>query len=109
MVYLASPYSHKDPLVRLARFEAVCRVAGELMGNGFVVFAPIAHSHPIAELTRLPTDWAYWEVFDREFLRACSAIYVLQLPGWEESVGVQAEIRIAQELGLPVTYIATSN
>ena len=28
------------------------------------------------------------------------------LPGWCESVGVQAEIRIARELGKPVRYLA---
>jgi hypothetical protein len=30
---------------------------------------------------------------------------VLTLPGWRESVGVQAEIAIARELGKPVTFL----
>jgi hypothetical protein len=29
---------------------------------------------------------------------------VLMLDGWRESIGVQAEIAIANELGKPVTY-----
>ena len=32
-------------------------------------------------------------------------LMVLMLDGWVESVGVQAEIKIAKELGIPVQYI----
>jgi hypothetical protein len=30
---------------------------------------------------------------------------VLKLGGWEESVGIAAEIKIAEDLGIPVTYM----
>jgi hypothetical protein len=33
-------------------------------------------------------------------------LVVLMLSGWEDSAGVQAEIRIARELGKPVPYLA---
>ncbi len=33
-------------------------------------------------------------------------VVVLMLAGWEASVGVQAEIQIAQELGKPIAYLA---
>lgn len=36
-IYLAVPYTHPDPKVRRARFEAVTRAAGELMKRGHVV------------------------------------------------------------------------
>jgi hypothetical protein len=32
-------------------------------------------------------------------------VFVLTLPGWKESVGVQAEIRLATDVGIPVFYI----
>ena len=105
MIYLASPYSHADAAVREQRFRAACRAAARLMRAGQVVFSPIAHGHPIA-MHGLPTDWRFWEPFDREQLVRCDEVVVLTLDGWRESAGVQAEIRIAVEFGLPVRYIA---
>jgi Domain of unknown function (DUF1937) len=105
MLYLATPYSHPDPAIREGRFHAACRATAALMSAGDVVFCPIAHSHPLVD-HGLPTGWAYWEHVDREFLQRCDELLVLTLPGWEESVGVAAEIQIANELGKPVGYLA---
>lgn len=105
MIYLASPYSHPDPAVREQRFRAACQAAVALLHAGRVVFSPIAHSHPLAQ-HGLPGNWHFWERYDRAFLERCDEVLVLMLDGWEESVGVQAEIRIARELGKPVRYLA---
>ena len=104
MIYLASPYSHESLLVRTQRHIAACQAAAELMGRGEVVFSPIAHTHPIATVGSLPLGWDYWEKVDREFLAVCDSVWVLTLDGWEESVGVQAEIAIAEAAGKHVTY-----
>ena len=45
------------------------------------------------------------EPFDREHLERSDEAVVLVLDGWQESRGVQAEIRIARELGKPVRYL----
>ena len=103
MIYLASPYSHPDPNVREQRFEAVCRVASELLRAGQHVFSPIAHSHPIANYG-LPTDWSFWESFCREQIMRCDELVVLMLDGWKLSVGVRAEIQIAEELVKQIHY-----
>ena len=107
MIYLASVYSHPDPTVREARFQAACCAAAELIRAGHTVFSPVAHSHPLTAFG-LPTDWQFWERQDRELLECCDELVVLTLNGWWESRGVQAEIRIAQELGKPVRYLAPS-
>ncbi len=103
MIYLASPYSHPDPAVREHRYREACRSAARLMRAGHHVFSPIAHSHGIAE-HGVPGDWAYWESLDRHLLKMCDEMGVLMLDGWYESKGVQAEIRIARELGKPITH-----
>ncbi|GIV04148.1 MAG: hypothetical protein KatS3mg082_2703 [Nitrospiraceae bacterium] len=105
MIYLASPYSHPDPTVREERFHAACRAAAALLRTGHAVFSPIAHSHALAR-HGLPTDWKFWEPFDREYLERCDEVVVLMLAGWRESVGVREEVRIARELGKPVRYVA---
>ncbi len=104
MIYLASNYSHDDPAIREARFVAVCQYAAKMMGDGLHVFSPIAMSHPIACHGELPKDWAYWEASDRWFIERCDAVWVLMLDGWADSVGIRAELKIAQELGKPVKY-----
>ena len=105
LIYLASPYHHADPEVMEQRFRQVARMAGRLMLDGHVVYSPIVHCHPIASMINLPRDWAFWERFDRTMLARCDAVWVVKLPGWESSKGVSAEMRIAEELGLPITWI----
>ncbi|MBN1341571.1 MAG: DUF1937 family protein [Phycisphaerae bacterium] len=104
MICLASPYSDPEPGVEEQRFEAVCRAAAALMQHGIEVFSPISHSHGIARFG-LPKDWAFWQRYDGAFLAWCDELWVLMLGGWEQSVGVQAEIEIAREMGKPVRLV----
>jgi len=108
MIYLASPYSDPSLKVRTNRYLAACKAAAEMMEAGTVVFSPIAHTHGIALCGGLPMGWDYWERVDREFLAACNFMTVLMLDGWRESLGVAAEIRIAEESGKHITYAAPS-
>jgi hypothetical protein len=105
LIYLASPYTDKDPGVRERRFEAVTKAAGILMADGEYVFSPITHGHEIAKRCKLPTDWSYWRGYCVVMISCCSLLCVLCIDGWKESVGVQAEIEIAKELGIPVRYV----
>jgi len=108
MIYLASPYSHSEAVVREERFRAACRATVRLIAAGHVVFSPIVHGHPLVH-HGLPTDWPFWERFDRDHLQRCDEVVVLMLDGWRESIGVAAEIRIAGELGKPVRYLTPGN
>ena len=110
LVYLACPYSHPMRNTRFVRFQAA-NVAADMLTHwrDELVFSPISHSHPICEACgeAEPENgpWEYWERFDRAILSLCRKLYVLPLPGWKESKGVQAEIVIAQELGIPVEIL----
>jgi hypothetical protein len=104
VIYLASPYSHPDPLFREARFQAACHATAQLIRAGHSVFSPIVHGHPLARFG-LPTDWAFWQRFDEEHVKRCDALLVLQIEGWRESEGVQAEIALATSLGMQVGHL----
>ena len=108
MIYLGSPYSHPESAVREIRFDAACKAAAVLMQRGHLVFSPVCYSHQIAK-HGLPTDWIFWEKYDRAILRRCEEMWVLMLPGWKSSKGIQAEIKIAKELGMPVEFIDPCN
>jgi len=105
MIYLASPYSHPDPLVREARYEAACRATADLVHAGRVVFSPIVHGHSLVRLG-LPTDWSFWQRFDMDHLRRCDEVIVLRIDGWRESEGVRAEVELARAMGKRVEYVA---
>jgi hypothetical protein len=43
--------------------------------------------------------------FDLQHLRRCDELVILTLDGWRENEGVQAEIRLAHELGEPIRHV----
>lgn len=104
-IYLACPYSHKELTIRQWRFDMINKIAADFMNNGYLVFSPISHTHPIALAGKLPLGWDYWESYDRTFLDWCDELYVAKLDGWDSSVGVTNEIKIAQELKKPIIFI----
>ena len=71
LVYLASPYSHADAHVRASRFDAVCYAAAVLLGGGVLVYAPIAHSHPIALAGGMGTCAATWRRLNGRMMESC--------------------------------------
>ena len=105
LIYLASPYTHEDPLIEIERFKAACKAAGEMFASGHFVFSSIAHCHPIALEYGLPTDFKFFADYDRLMIDKCDELIVLRLDGWKDSVGVKGEVRYAESIGLQVRYI----
>jgi hypothetical protein len=107
LTYLAVPYTHEEHHMMVARHMLVNIVAAQLMSQGVYVFSPISHTHPIAEAScgKLPRGWDFWEGYDTAILSGCEKVIVLRLPGWDSSTGVQAEIKIATKLEIPIEYI----
>lgn len=101
-IYLASPYTHEDPEVMDYRFNQVCEAAGALIQKGFLVFSPIAHTHPIAVVCNLPRHSDFWMKYDRTFIEWCDQLWVLDTDGWRQSRGIRMEVEIARELFKPV-------
>jgi hypothetical protein len=108
MIYLASPYTDPVDAVRLGRYVDVCRVAAKMMEEGQVVFCPIAHTHAIGSFMKkdLKFNVDFWMKIDLPFLKNCSHLVVLQMPGWDKSAGVKKEIEFAQENKIPIIYRA---
>lgn len=106
IVYLATPYSHPDPKVRVQRYEAVTRHAAKMVAEGLVVFSPITMTHPIEVLGETdPAPTEYWIAFDEPFMDACAEAVVLMLPGWESSRGVAREIAHFTAQSKPILFV----
>jgi len=105
LTYLAVPYTHPREEVRQYRFEQVNKASALLMNAGYYIFSPISMAGPIAMVGKLPTDFAYWRGYCLQMVGACKQLFVLQLEGWDVSLGVTGETKIADDLGLPVFMI----
>lgn len=104
MIYLAVPYSHADPAVMEARFQAVNRAAARLVEQGKVFFSPISHRHPIAQVLDNPLNPA-WYAFDEAFMPICTEMVILAIDGWETSYGVRREMAQFKARRLPITLM----
>ena len=110
-IYLACPYSHPDPMVRQQRFDMVCQKAAELMEQGYCVFSPISHSHPISKYTTADANnYSFCLKQDMAWLMVCDEFHILCLPGWEESIGVKIEDLMADLVSnIPVIFHEVDN
>lgn len=107
-IYLACPYTNADGKVQEERFKLATLAARQLIAQGKIVFSPLTHGHTIcgAKADELPGDFKFWQVNCLSYLNFWATdIYILMVAGWENSVGVQAELALAQEKGLPVTKV----
>ena len=100
LIYLAGAYSGTPR----ESFNNLTRYAVELFNIGFFVYSPITHCHPMAVVGGMPTDFEFWGEYNRAMISKCDEVIVLMYEGWEDSTGVQAEIKIAREIGIPVWF-----
>ncbi len=104
-IYLGSPYTHSDPFIMEERYFAACKKAGQLANEGYYVYSPIVHWHPVATLYGLPRDWEFWQKLDRESIQLMDEVWILKLEGWSISIGLGNEILLAKEFNKPYSFI----
>lgn len=104
-VYLALPYSHEDERVRESRFIAANMAAAKLYESGYNVFSPISHSHPISIFMDNSNDSSFWTSVDEFWQSRCDYLFILALPGWDESIGIKKEINTADKNGQKIFFI----
>jgi hypothetical protein len=105
LIYLAIPYTSDSPETMAFRAEVSDLVYSELTKQGYIIYPPITVNHLAGIKYGMPKDWKFWREFDLAFVRVCSELYVVTLPGWGTSTGVTDEIKNAKELGIPISYI----
>lgn len=106
MIYLGQPYSHKEFEIRERRFRMAVKATAALLNYGHVVYSPILHCHPLAQLEKLPTSFAFWKNLNLGMLSKADELYVLTIDGWRESLGLTSEIAFAKENNIPINYVS---
>lgn len=105
LIYLASPYSHPEDSVRIENYKKITRIPASLVAKGNCVYSPVTYGHHLTEFENLPTDWNFWMNFCLTFLQKCDKLLICKMPGWDKSTGVAAEIKFAEEKGIPIEYM----
>ena len=105
MIYLASPYTHEDPNIRLARFFAAQDATAALIASGKLVFSPIVYTHAIALKYNLPHTIDFWQSFCLGMLKKADMLFVLCLPDWQSSRGILTEIEFADMHNIHIKYL----
>ncbi len=104
--YLGLPYTDDDPLMEDWRADISDRIAADLFTReGRIIFAPISAWHHIARKYKLPGTFEYWAKFDEEFIKISTKLLIIMLPGWEDSTGVNGEVKLANKYNIPIGYI----
>ena len=75
-----------------------------MMLTGERVFSPIVHGHAIDLQFSSPQSGTFWKHQDEFYLQHCTKMVVLMLEGWRESTGVQYEISVITNRGVPIHY-----
>jgi hypothetical protein len=103
-LYLASPYSHENPEIMQLRYRCAMDATAVLLCTQITVYSPIVHCHEIGLIRSLPKDFEFWRRHNYRMLSSAKKLLVLMLDGWENSIGVRAEIDYALIHGKPVIY-----
>lgn len=106
MIYLASPYSDNSPEVVKYRVAEAARWTAEAWRRGYTVFCPVLHGQALVDTgIAMPMTHEFWLSHDMRFLAQAEELWVLMLPGWGDSKGVNAELDWWHENGSGgVTY-----
>lgn len=104
LIYVASPYSSPDPMMKEARYKTVLEFTAFYMAGGAQMLSPIVYGHEMSVRHDLPGDARYWERFNYNLFKACGSVIVLCIPAWGRSQGVAMEIKWAKEAGVQVMY-----
>lgn len=108
-VYLASPYSHGSKLIEKYREHKVTHCAAFLKEKykEVVFFLPITQSCAMRDKNKaLGTSFESWKDDDIHVVsKLADELWVLTLDGWDQSIGVLAEIKCAISNNVPIRYV----
>lgn len=114
-VYIASPYSpttkfQKLPIissiVKFLRARQITRITANLLEeHNIAPICPITCSRQLAKFMK-PHDGSFslWKHIDYSYIDRVDEVWVIMMRGWQESTGVQSEIKYAKRKKIPVIY-----
>lgn len=115
--YLSNPYNGTE-IEKQQRAEICAEVCFHFIKRKIPVISPIVHNHSIyqhpdiaPEINKLSGSERFDLImgFDLALLKSAKAMLLLQLPGWQQSKGVAAELEFCQQNNIPVITTTAEN
>jgi len=108
LIYLAAPYSKVDDKELL--MQQIMAFSGTYMLHcpGHHIVSPLFNHFSLDKVPGLGSDYAFWGAYSVNLLRRCDHLMVICLPGWQNSTGVEDEVRRATEAGIPIEYVSAN-
>ena len=103
-IYVGCPYTGTNTEQEY-RYMMATAYAGHLIQEGYIVYSPITHCKPIADLMGFSHRAEFWAPLNLSQIQWCDIMHVMCLSGWEESAGVSVERIWCTILHKAVTYI----
>ena len=104
-IFVISPYSDPDQDVVNEHVWGAEEYLATLIKQGHVAFSVIVAFSDFCEKYQIDSNYDYWEKYCQQMIESTHVVHVLMLDGWEDSVGVQAEIAHARSLGKLIEFI----
>jgi hypothetical protein len=111
LIYIASPYSHKNQSIMNKRLRDVTIISAKLTKKyGYAMFLPITQSAAIARHEpSLGGDFKSWKSIDIFLVKEkADEVWVIMLKGWDTSIGVTEEIKCARKYQKPIKYFSNT-
>lgn len=107
LIYVASPYSDPDKQVVRLRMNKFAGIMAKLIEHKFHPVSPLLNHYLTDVVTvNFPLTWDWWQDYSKLLLSKCDHMIVIG-PDWEKSTGVMAEIEMANEMNIPISYLTT--
>jgi hypothetical protein len=113
LIYIGSPYTGKSPskiknfFIELLRYRRITKITGILQDKyPFAFIGPITQSHVTSKhMNKACGLFSSWEQRDLTYISRSDEMWVVMLPGWKDSVGVNAEIQFSINNNIKVKYL----
>lgn len=106
MIFVAAPYGNPDLMIVETRVFYIMEYCSKLLAEGKSCISAVVFGHPIIKLNNnVRVDWQDWKELCTTLIISSTQLHVLMLDGWENSIGVKEEIKLAEQLKIKVLYI----
>ena len=108
-VFISGPYgddnSHAVKNKRYGQHSSATAEVFVKFRGIFFPYSPIVSTHNMQRFVRVKTvKTEDWYEYAEHIVRLSDIMLVLMLDGWEQSEGVKREVKLAEEMGIPILY-----
>jgi hypothetical protein len=104
LVYLCTPYGHKNEAVVEKRIRYTAMFSNHLISRGITAISLAIYGHTLVDICGSPSDWGYWSQAGHDLIDKSDELWVIEMDGWDISTGVKGEVEYGLSKGKTIKY-----